>query len=374
LQVIADRAGVSRVTVSHILGGKFAARYKEATRERVQQLAQELNYRPNRAAQTIKNGRSNLIAIVHFGAGIEAAYKTNHALAHAITEKGFDYFALDMNWYGNNVDRALSEIIRIRVEGVIISHIQPVFTEKHIRELQDSGIPVVGVNGQPSVNFSLICDDAAGATRQLTEHLIKGGKRTILYLSPMISREPGNLNSRPEGRIQGFSQAIKRQGEYFTVSEDEFLKRCRELLHNPKKGVKGIHVVQDTELYSKVDKPVYRFCSRLFAEKRRLPDAIMCRNDFYAIELFATAMEYGIRIPEDLAVTGYDNDQLGSFAAFGVTTAEQNTQEMCTTAVDVLLKQIACPGSAYRTVTIPSKLIIRTSCGGKRTPSTGAVP
>ncbi len=365
LQVIADRAGVSRVTVSHILGEKFATRYKKATRDKIHQLARELNYQPNRAAQTIKNGRSNLIAVVHFGARIEAAYKIDQTLAKMVCDQGFDYFALDMNWYGDNVDRAINEIIRMRAEGVLISHVQSNFTSKHIEKLHAAGIPVVGVNGGHNVNFPLICDDSERATRQLTEHLIKAGHKTILYLTPMLATSTDSGTAVPEGRISGFHRAIVRHGKHLALSEEEFFKQ-QNLLDNHDGEVLGIHIMQDPELYRKINKPVYRFCSKLFSGPIR-PDAIMCRNDFYAVELFATAMEYGIRIPEDLAITGYDNDQLGSFAAFGITTAEQDAAQICAVAVKTLMEQMETRDYKVFTVRIPSQLITRTSCGQRHT-------
>src|SRR5690606_33902537 len=114
---------------------------------RVLEAAEKLGYRPHRPAQVMRRQRSNLVAIVHFGGGIEAARKTNLVLARVANEMGYDYLSLDMNWYGGSVDRAVEEIVRVRAEGVLISHTHDVFHDEHVAKLNQAGIPVVAVNG-----------------------------------------------------------------------------------------------------------------------------------------------------------------------------------------------------------------------------------
>ncbi len=365
LQMIAEKAGVSRETVSHILGGKLAERYKMSTRTKVLEIAGQLNYRPHRGAQAMKSGRSNLIAIVHFGAEIEAAHKTNLALSRMVNEKGYDYLAMDMNWYGGSVERTLSEIIHARVEGVLISHIQEVFQEEHVAELRRAGIPVVSVNGGYRPNIPLICDNVDGSFQQLTRHLIEVGHRRILQLvSSSAHLAPGRARTINQ-RLVGFRDAIESQGKWISVSEDEFFTMWPKLYSEQSKEILGITVQQEARLYDRVDKPVYRFCDRLFP-KGMLPDAMVCTNDLYAMEVIAAGLEHGVRIPEHLAVTGYDNDRIGAFPAFGITTAEQDIEGISSTAIDVLMNRIAHLDEEAPTQMFDSKLIIRSSSGLRR--------
>lgn len=360
--MIAEKAGVSRETVSHILGGKLAERYKMSTRTKVLEIAGQLNYRPHRGAQAMKSGRSNLIAIVHFGAEIEAAHKTNLALSRMVNEKGYDYLAMDMNWYGGSVERTLSEIIHARVEGVLISHIQEVFQEEHVAELRRAGIPVVSVNGGYRPNIPLICDNVDNAFQKLTRHLMDVGHRRILQLvSSSDHLAPGRARTINQ-RLVGFRDAIESQGKWMSVSEDEFFAMWPKLYAEPVNEIVGITVQQEARLYDRVDKPVYRFCDRLFPQCM-LPDAIVCTNDLYAMEVIAAGLEHGVRIPENVAVTGYDNDRIGAFPAFGITTAEQDIEGISSTAVDVLMNRIAHLDEEAPTQMFDSKLIIRTSSG-----------
>lgn len=363
LQIIAEKAGVSRETVSHILGGKLADRYKLATRTRVLEIAEQLNYRPHRGAQAMKAGRSNLIAIVHFGAGIEAAHKTNLALSRLVNEKGYDYLAMDMNWYGGSVDRTLEEIIRARAEGVLISHIQEVFEDEHIDELQRAGIPVISVNGSHRPNVPLICNNSGKAFEALTRHLINLGHRRIIQLISSFSHLPEGRAPSSTQRTVGFRKAIERRGKWLAMDEEDFFSAWPRIGQSiARDRVMGITIQQDARLYERVDKPVYRFCHRLFPHGK-LPDAIVCMNDFYAMEVIAAGLEHGVMVPEDLAVTGYDNDRIGEFPAFGITTAEQDIEGICSAAVEVLMKRIASPSAPAEDRLFDSRILIRSSSG-----------
>lgn len=362
LQIIAEKAGVSRETVSHILGGKLAERYKVSTRTKVMEIAEQLNYRPHRGAQAMKSGRSNLIAIVHFGAGIEAAHKTNLALSRMVNERGYDYLAMDMNWYGGSVERTLAEIIRARVEGVLISHIQEVFQEEHVAELRQAGIPVVSVNGGHRPNIPLICDNVSGAFQGLTRHLMNLGHRRIFQLVSSSAHLSPERARTIYQRTEGFRQAIETRGKWLTFNEDEFFASWPTLSAESTDDILGITIQQEARLYDRVDKPVYRFCIRLFPHGA-LPDAIVCTNDLYAMEVIAAGLEHGVRVPEHLATTGYDNDRIGEFPAFGITTAEQDIEGICSTAVDVLMNTIAHPEVVSENRMFDSRIIIRSSSG-----------
>ncbi|MBE2204236.1 MAG: LacI family DNA-binding transcriptional regulator [Chthoniobacterales bacterium] len=363
LQVIAEKAHVSRETVSHILGGRLSGRYREETRKRVIQIAEQLNYRPHRGAQAMKSGRSNLIAIVHFGAGIEAAHKTNLELARLVNERGYDYLAMDRNWYGGSMERTLEEIIRARVEGVLVSHIQEVFEDEHIERLQRFGIPVVSVNGVHRRKVPLFANDAEKSVKALTRHLLDVGHRRIVQL--IASLEGLDLERVPAvtGKVDGFRTAIEERGRWILTDEEKFFSGGIPWAEGAPGGdVLGVTIQQNRDLYDRVDKPVYRFCDRLFPTGE-LPDAIVCMNDLYALEAIAAGLEHDVRVPRDLAVTGYDNDRMGEFPAFGLTTVEQDIEAICRAAMEALMTRIAHPEEPVADRFFESRIIIRSSSG-----------
>lgn len=369
---VARASGVSRATVGAILaGGVVAARYSEETRNRVTAAAERLDYRPHRAAQVMRKRRSNLVAIVHFGGGIEAVRKTNLALARITNEKGYDYLSLDMNWYGGSVDRTLEEIVRLRAEGVLISHTHEVFGEEHVAKLDRAGIPVVAVNGGRRRNLPQICDHAAGAFSGLVRHLIRSGHRRILQLSPATAHLASGLGRATDQRVVGFRRAIKAEGDWLSMDEGAFWSQWNQRTVLPERGVTGLTVHQDTRLYERLEKPVYRFCRRLFAAGV-LPDAIVCPNDFYAMEVIAAGLECGVRVPGHLAVTGYDNDSIGEYPAFSLTTAEQDTDGICSAAMEMLVRRMTRMEPNGVRQEFDSRLIIRNS-SGRAEPCSGPV-
>lgn len=338
--------------------GMAATRFSEETRKRVLATAKMLRYRPNRAAQMMRRRRSNLLGIVHFGAGIEAAHKVNQQLAQEAHTVGFDYLSLDMNWYGGSVERTLGELIQARVEGVLISHIQEHFEEKHVAELQHRDIPVVFVNGERRKNVSLICDNIPGAFSQLTAHLLALGHRRILQILPAVGPGVNSGSLRTFGdRKRGFAAGISAVGQWREISEDGFSMDVFE-----SGEVVGITVSQNPRSYERMEWPVYHFLKRLCASGS-LPDAVVCSNDAHAVQAIMAAQELGLSVPQDFAVTGYDNDQMGAFPALGITTAEQDTKNICATAVRSLLERRNDPHLPAVIQTFDSELILRTSCG-----------
>lgn len=356
-KMIAEACGVHRSTVGSILsGGALALRYNEETRNKVLAAAARLHYRPSRAAQAMRKNRSNLIAIVHFGTGIEAAEKTNQELCRKVAEAGYDILALDMNWHGGSVHRTLTELIEARVEGVLISHTQEIFTDAHIAVLHGAGIPVVSINGEARSGVPLVCTELAATFAELTRHLHQAGRRVIVQPAP--DRQDHPVRSVSE-RIAGFRAACEAAGSWTSLGEEEFFRQWPDF---PTDRPAGITVLQDPGLYERLDRPVYQFCQRLFRSGRR-PDALVCPNDSLAVEALFAAQEFGLSAPRDFGVTGFDNDRLGAFPALSLTTAEQDIPRLCTRGVEILLDLLRNPRTATTREKFPPRLILRASSG-----------
>lgn len=361
---IALESGVSRSTVGEILNqGEGSKNYSEETRRRVLEAAARLGYVPNRAAQIMRKQRSDLVSIVHFGAGVEVAQKTNLALANQVNAAGYACLSMDLNWNRDSLRRMMEELIQSRVEGVIISNIQRIVTEEHLDVLRRAGIPVVSVFGEPRSRVSMVYDNIKMAIEQLTRHLIAVGHRRILQLTPGEIHLVGDCSRHRSHRVQGFRRAIEESGVWEMVTEDDFFRTwCKEQRSDK---LFGSTVVQEDHLYDKLEHPVYNFCKRLFA-LGKLPDAVLCSNDMFAMEVFAAAAEMGVRIPADMAVTGYDNDRIGVFPAYGITTVAQDIEGAAKIAVETLAQRIKDPSKKIKKVVTDPVLIFRTSCGREK--------
>lgn len=355
---IASLAGVAQETVSHILNGNTKKRYSATTEENVKRIAKELGYAPNRGSRTMRKGRSNLIGVIYFGSQYRVGQEIIASLAKAISSQGYDYLISQVQWHEHNPDRAVADMIASRAEGVIlVANVVRSFGKGHLDQFERAGIPIVSLYGdEESSLVPLICGDITGRTATLTQHLISMGHRRI-----MLPVRDGQSVRNIVERINGFCAALPTPPEICPL--EEYV--TREL--PPATALTGIIIKFPANASSDVTRIHYDLAIRLH-QAGRLPDALLCSNDQGALGVFAAAMEHGFRIPEDLAITGVDNDPFGSYPGFGLTTAQSNSQQACETSLHLLLRIIEGKTTVPATTRISnSQLIIRTSCGSNNT-------
>lgn len=352
LALVAQEAGVSKETVSHILGKK-AERYHAETRQRVEEAARKLNYRPHRAAQLMRGVKSNLIGIIHFGTRHQNAARASYHLPEAIHAKGYETFVVDLSWHGGNRKRAIELLIEAGVEGVIISQMVEGFGHEELQHFTAANIPVVSLAGNEKLDIPCVYGESSEAIRQIARHLVSLGRRSLLLLA-------NEYQSRPTlSRIAGFTKGIAEAG-------GQLVERLEDL-HCPTDGdaVQGIIVrLQDARLPAEVGSSAYTYVRQVI-EDGLLPDAILAGNDQWARAVFAAALENGIRIPEDLAVTGFDDEPFGAHAPYYLTTAVPNIRDECYKVVEILQDLIAGRPLAQQRYIFPCQVVIRRSCGAE---------
>lgn len=336
--IVAREAGVSQETVSHILGNK-ANRYHPDTRSKVLEAAKKLNYRPNKSAQMMRKGRSNLIGIIHFGTGYQSAKEAVRHLPQALTANGYDLFVVDLSWQGSH-RRAIEQLVDLRVEGVIISNQVESFGMEEVEILSRAGVPTVTLSGNEKLGIPSVYGDSSTAFTDMVRHLHRVGHRRLLLLT-------NTYEGRPTlSRIKGFQKGIQE----FSDTRGEIVRLLAD------QGRSGIGT------------GAYQYVRELITSQS-LPDAILCTNDQWARGVFAAALEAGLRIPEDLAVTGFDNEPFGAQAPYYLTTAAPDFAEECGKAVEVLMDLIAGRPLPQQHYIFPSTVIVRRSCGASVTSS-----
>lgn len=339
-RLIAESIGLSRVTVSHILGGREIHRYNEETRRKVLEAAERLGYRPNRAAQTIRKGRSNLIGVVHFGVSNHIARQNAYYLPQAISSSGFEPLVVDLSWHGNSYRRALEHLLNARVEGAIIAGLVETFGPEEIQLLPSQGVPTILLATAEHQEVPVVCSDSRMAFRLMVEHLCEEGHRNLLLLT-------NDYQSLPtQRRIAGFEEGVAGLAPT---------------------GLKGNVAIlpADRDIFSG-GAPAYHYVKKLIAGGE-LPDAILCLNDQWAQAVFTAALEAGLRIPEDLAVTGFDNEPFGNQLPYLLTTASPDVARTTGKAMELLMGWIAGEAPSQRHYTFPCHLIKRRSSAGPRT-------
>ncbi len=311
---IARELGLSRVTVSHILSGREAGRYNEATRQLVLSAAERLGYRPHRSAQMMRTGRSGLIGVVHFGANNHVSRQYAHFLPQAISEHGYEPMVVDLSWHGQSHRKALEYLLDLRVEGVLIAGLVEAFGTEETELLVSRSVPTVLLAATRGLPFPSVCADSQVAFEGLTHHLHDEGHRDLLLL---VNDYECVSTAK---RIAGFNAALD------TLKGTGVRGHIERLAADRDPFLPGL--------------PAYRYMKGRIAAGR-LPDAVLCSDDFWAQAVFTALLEAGLQAPRDIALTGFNNEPFTAHAPYLFTTGDACVGLQCAKAVELLGERIA---------------------------------
>ncbi|MCP9233366.1 LacI family DNA-binding transcriptional regulator [Mesorhizobium sp. LMG 17147] len=296
---VARLAGVSQSAVSRAFTA--GASVSKKTREKVIAAARELGYQPSILPRILVTHRSQLIAIV-----IGGMYNPYYAQIFELFTRQFQsqgyqvlVFFVDHNEY---FDDAIPLIMRYRVDGIISA--LSILSKEAADECAHMRIPVVLFNGRQQNKWvSAVCCDNVEGGRQIANLLFQKGGSRFAYIA---GKETLANTDRQAG----------------------FIGRLREL------GVDEVEIVQGDFHYE----GGYAAAKEMFAGANR-PDAVFCANDLTAIGVMECArFEFGLRIPEDIMIAGFDDASFSAWPSYGLTTIQQNASEMVDAAIG-LLKQ-----------------------------------
>jgi DNA-binding LacI/PurR family transcriptional regulator len=331
MQQVAERAGVSRTTVSFVLNNTPNVNISAETRARIWQAAQELNYARDFAALSLATGRSHTIAFVlrqHADELLVDAFLGGvlNGIANAINPVGYHllFCTLDPNAPGSSY----SELIRSqRVDGLLISG--PVINETELHELHEEGVPIV-MQGTPDIDtiYSVDVDNVASA-KQAVDHLLELGHTCIAHITP---GPLGYIASRD--RLTGYRQALDTAG----IDYDEEL------------------VAEGNFTYASG----YTAMKRLL-NKSNLPTAVFIANDVVALGAIRAIREAGLSIPTDMSVIGFDDVPTAGYVYPGLTTIHLPTVSLGKCAGEMLLALINGQEPAQQRILLETQLVIRGS-------------
>ncbi|MEZ5535642.1 MAG: LacI family DNA-binding transcriptional regulator [Thiolinea sp.] len=319
---VAKLANVSQSAVSRTFTP--GASVSEETRDKVLAAAQQLGYRPNKLARSLISGRSRIVGLV-------VAYLENHFYPLVIERLSRDlqshgYHVLLFMTEPGKQDEVIQEILQYQIDGVVLASVT---LSSHIaEECAALGVPVVLFNRYiPDAQASSVTSDNVAGGYQLARFFAEKGYQRIAYIA-------GHENSSTnQDREQGFTQGLAESG----------LKIYRREVGR------------------------YLFEEAAEAARRLLaagdyPDAVFIANDHMAFAVMDVIRgEFGLRIPEDIAVAGYDNVPEAGWAAYDLTTVEQPVAEMVTAAVEILLEQMEHKVVQPVHRVSPARLVVRGS-------------
>jgi DNA-binding LacI/PurR family transcriptional regulator len=285
---IARQAKVSHSTVSRALSG--SPLISDLTAERVRQTAMELGYLPCVAARSLKTNRSQALGVIIRNVDDPFFGEILQGIEEVAQGSGYSLFMAAMNRANEHDGRIIRAMVERRVDGIIICS-TPVSLAQS-RQLASYGVPIVFINNQSAeeYRYSIYHDDVDGS-RQITRHLINLGHRKIAYL--------GNSTAgrSTHDRLAGFRQEMEAAGHFIPSSyiiqvpggapEDGYLG-LKQILNLPE-----------------------------------LPTGLVCYNDMMAIGVLKGSREAGMRVPEMLSVTGFDNIRFSAYTNPPLTTFDQ---------------------------------------------------
>jgi LacI family transcriptional regulator len=326
IKQVARAAGVSVATVSRVVNEKGPVR--DSTRRRIRRVVEKLRYVPHGAARSLIMRKTHTLGVLLPDLFGEFFSELIRGMDLAARRSG--YHLLVSGFHGDRAEtRAMLRAIRGRVDGVIA--LSPDLAAGAFEENLPRGFPVVLLNcDSGKTGYASIRVDNRGGAFAMTRHLLDLGHRRLAF----IGGPAGNHDAAQ--RLRGFREALARRP-----------------------GARGVEVPGDFR-----EESGYAAAARLLAGKPPAT-AVFAANDAMAIGLLSAFRELKVRVPEDMALGGFDDIPIARFITPPLTTVRVPIAELGVRATARLLHALGANaiGRAGRQETLPTTLVVRSSCG-----------
>lgn len=328
IKEVAALAGVSWKTVTNVVHDRPNVR--DETRQRVVDAIKELDYRPVMAGRQLRQGRSQTLTLVlpdilnpYFAMLMKATFE-------AAERRGYAVFVESAGTQPSDERQATSSLFRFAFDGVIFHPTHVTSTE--LTDLSNSRPVVLVGENLEQMWLDRVSVDNVAAADQVTTHLVSGGRRTVAFLGTRVGPAQPSLL-----RLRGYQAALERAG---IPLRDDLLVDAQDF-----------------------DRPHGLAGAAQLLVRAPDVDAIVCVNDLLAIGVLKHLRDTGRRVPDDVAVTGWDNVPDSAFSAPPLTTIDAQVEQIATHTVDLLVKRIAEPDRPVEEVVVPHRLVVRESSG-----------
>jgi LacI family transcriptional regulator len=328
---VAARAGVSIGTVSNVLN--HPALVRPETRARVERAIDKLGFVRNDSARHLRSGSSRTLAYVVLDAANPFFTDVARGIDDVAKDQRLALYLCDSVQDAAREDDYLEQLAEQRVKGICITPVDD--ANPRLRQLPQMGVPVVLVDRAPSGKAAEWCsvdvDDHAGGELAVT-HLLEAGHKSVAFVGGPLTIP------QVEQRLAGARHAIKLAG----VDEDRLV--VRETL--------ALTVAEGR-----------RAGERLIGlPRRRRPTSVFCANDLLALGVLQQMTQQGVRVPDDIAIVGYDDIEFASAAAVPLTSVSQPRNQIGRAAAELVLAEADSPeGHEHRHVQFDPELIVRAS-------------
>jgi LacI family transcriptional regulator len=329
LEDIARLAETSRSTVSRVINGDVNV--SVATRQRVKKVITDLNFQPNLAARGLASGQTHILGLI-IPLGVSSIFSDPFypQLIQSISMRCSQRDYSIMLWLAapEFERRTIHQVLyNGLIDGVIGASMS--LTDPIIQSLAESNLPFVAIGRNPYDEKTCFIDvDNYNGARVAIDYLYKMGRRRIATIAGPSDVIVGF------DRLRGYRDALAEHGLEFDS----------ELV-----------VVGDFS-----DAGGYAAMQKLIDKK---PDAVFATSDIMAVAAMRALVEAGYKVPEDVAIIGFDDITLAARSIPALTTVRQPIELMGAQAVNMVIDLIEHPTTATRSLILPTELVIRSSCG-----------
>lgn len=314
---VARRAAVSSATVSRVMRG--TAPVATSTRERVVSAMTELAFVPSRLGVSLAEGRHVANGIVF--PSLSGPYFAEVVLGYEEEAGVLERPVILVSTRGRTAARTRVLDLASRVDGLVV--LGRTVTDDVVAEVVCSGLPVVTLARTPVDGADSVNADNVASAHDLALHLLEHGHRRVVRVGDPLGSPDVAERWRGLEDVLTSHDVVDLVSDGFDVEAGQ--RAGRRLLSGP------------------------------------LPDVVVAGNDELALGVLDAAAEAGVRVPLDLAVTGWDDVMAARWA--GLTTVRQPMRELGATAARLLEGRIGGGPVGPRTTTLPTELVTRTSCG-----------
>jgi LacI family transcriptional regulator len=331
---IANSLNISPTTVSFILNGKAKEkRISDQLVEKVEKYIEEVDYRPNSLARSLRTGKSNTIGLM-----VESISNPFFAtIARLIETKAYNNGYKIIYSSTDNDTKRTRELIRMfrerHIDGYIIS--PPEGIEEEITSMVNAGVPVVFFDRYlPGLQVDSVTIDNFASAYNAVSDLIRKGCKHIGFVTL------DSLQTQMQDRLSGYEKAIEEHGLSLHIKEINFYQRPENI---------NRHITS-------------------FLRKEKNLDAILFSTNYLGVSGLKTMRSIGTRIPEDVSVIVFDDHDLFELHNPSITAIAQPLEEIADKVINLLLAKLKtgaghCEGQK---VILPAHMVVRASSKGRK--------
>ena len=323
---VARLAGVSTSTVSHVINNNSFV--SEQVREKVDQAIRELNYAPSALARSLKINQTRTIGMLLTASSNPFYSEVVRGVENSCYERDYSLILCNTEGDEERMNRSLETLMQKRVDGLLM-----MCTETHLPSAEIlnryPSVPMVMMDWAPfEGRGDIIQDNALLGGELATQHLIDRGYTRIACIAGPQDKTPARL------RLEGFHKAMTNSGlpvlpGYVVDGDFEF-----------QGGFNAMNQLLTLEL---------------------LPEAVFTSNDAMAVGVYHALFQAGLRVPQDIAVMGYDNIELARYLTPPLSTIHQPKDELGELAIDTLIHRMSDPDASQQTLVLTPELVERGS-------------